>query len=798
LSDWVIPLVYEAAPAPVFLRTDRRRQYRRPFPKPAENSASQVPDPLTTGFVGQDDTLLDLERAFAHPATVLLHGLAGSGKSSAAAEFARWYLTTDGVQRIVYTSFEHHLRAAQVIDACEGVFSDELRSRSVEWLILSFEEKLATARNLMDTLPTLWIWDNIEAIADLPALGQPAWTPEDRGTLRELLTQLPTRFLLTSRRAANDIGAPLNAVGIRPLEMKDRAKLARILASGLGKPIENMLAWKSLFDFSAGNPLTIRVTVGQAIRDHLETSGQIEAFVAALRSGTANITDDQAEGRSMSLGASLSYGFEHAFDERERGILALLHLFQGFIDVITLAWMGLRDYGNVLELNGFDRESRIGLLDRAADVGLLSRSSQSGYWIHPALPWYFRRLFDSYYDAPGKARATQAYARSIGALGSYYQGQFAQGNRECLQVLKLQEANLLHAHRLGIENKWLDAIIGAAQGLRTLYENSGRNAEWAPIVSATVPLFVDLTTDLSLPGPTEEQWTIASEFRVQLMRKGGQLDEAERLQRIRLQRARAEAAPDLASPFDQLDEDRRKSIERLAASIGELGTILKSRADARCQPLFQECLSLHNRLGDGAGEAITAFHLADAATEVVSPPDLDGAERWYKHSLELRSPQDSKGKSDCYSGLGFVALMRFRSAVDAGLPDETVLPLAADATTWYRRAITLVSPDDIEALATLHNQLAVVLDETGEPEKAVKEFRDSLRYEEARGDRLAVAQARYNVALALGNSRRFDEALMWVDRALHDYEGIGDRATEDVERTRKLRAEIEGLKGGGG
>ena len=95
-----------------------------------------------------------------------------------------------------------------------------------------------------------------------------------------------------------------------------------------------------LLRFTGGNPLTLTVVVGQALRDGLHKQEQIEAFVERLGAGEAAFADEREAGRSKSLGASLAYGFEHAFTEGERKRLALLHLFQGFVDVNALRIMG--------------------------------------------------------------------------------------------------------------------------------------------------------------------------------------------------------------------------------------------------------------------------------------------------------------------------------------------------------------------------------------------------------------------------------------------------------------------------
>jgi len=76
-----------------------------------------VPD---TGFFGRDETLLALDRAFDEQQIVLLHAYAGSGKTTTAAEFARWYKLTGGIKGpVLFTSFEQHLPLVRVLDKLE-------------------------------------------------------------------------------------------------------------------------------------------------------------------------------------------------------------------------------------------------------------------------------------------------------------------------------------------------------------------------------------------------------------------------------------------------------------------------------------------------------------------------------------------------------------------------------------------------------------------------------------------------------------------------------------------------------
>ena len=182
-------------------------------------------------------------------------------------------------------------------------------------------------------------------------------------------------------------------VTLPPMPMQERVRLTRALADKHGKRIADVKDWLPLLRFTQGNPLTITVMVGQALRDGLETSTQVNAYLEKLHNGETAFDDEASEGRSKSLGASLSYGFEQAFSADERKVLALLHFFQGFVDVSVLKLMVAdEDWG--IGSKDFTRETGIAILDKAADIGLLTSHGGGYYTIHPALPWFFRSLFE--------------------------------------------------------------------------------------------------------------------------------------------------------------------------------------------------------------------------------------------------------------------------------------------------------------------------------------------------------------------------------------------------------------------
>ncbi len=177
--------------------------------------------------------------------------------------------------------------------------------------------------------------------------------------------------------------------------MRESLQLAAALAPRRGRSLAGA-DWRPLLRYAAGNPLTITVLVGQALRGNLTTTESIENF---------------ALGRTRSLAASLSYGFAQAFTEAERAQLAVLHLFRDTADVVILCGMGDPEAAGedaVPELAGLNREAGIALLDRAADIGLLAPLGGGYYQIHPALPWYFTALYTSSYGSPASPAAQRA------------------------------------------------------------------------------------------------------------------------------------------------------------------------------------------------------------------------------------------------------------------------------------------------------------------------------------------------------------------------------------------------------
>jgi tetratricopeptide (TPR) repeat protein len=772
LQDWPVPVVFETTPITL-----------------CTGAAAEEAERQDTGFIGRDETLLDLERAFNAERIVLLHAYAGSGKSATAAEFARWYTWTGGVEAVLRISFERFNPLARVLDVVELAFRDRLQQQRADWLALDLAARRALALQIFRDVPALWIWDNVEPVAGFPAGASSEWSAAEQRELVDFLrdaSQTKARFLLTSRREESEWlgGLPVRRLLLPPMPMPERVQMLRSLAGKHGQLQADVLDWLPVLDFTEGNPLTIMVVVGQALRDRLATREQLDSFVARLRAGEVEFADDQREGRTASLGASLGYGFAHAFTPGELKLLALLALFQGFVDVTALYYMGHPELGDLPLLRDWPREARIALLNRAAEVGLLTAcvGSVEGviYAIHPALPWFFKKLFDEHYPMP--TNAVRAYATAIGATGVYYHEQYYdKGDTTVIDSLAAAEANLQHTGKLSHANGWWKILISAVQGLQTLYAHTGREAEWQRLVDEILPDFVEPSTNEPRRG-REEEWGLITEYRVALAVKARRWAEAERLQIVRVEWERKRAAPLATLSPDEMDPLQRRAVHALAAALGWMGDILLQRADPECVSMYQEAIQLYQRLGETRHESSAAAQLGDVYRELPALRDLDKAEQWYQRALQRLDEGDRLGRGRRMADLGLVAYERHD--LDA-------------AAQWYEkalRALKSLSAEAVSDLGAAHNQLGVIYDTRDGPgdfARSLSHYRKSIRYLEKRGDFYGAASARMNVAITLHGNGRFARALLYAQAALKNYERYGQQAASEIERTRQAIDRIE-------
>jgi tetratricopeptide (TPR) repeat protein len=824
LQDWAVPVIYEAAPL-VLLRPEQRHA---PLIKltPAETRPGKtdeagpggVPRPPDAGFFGRDETLLALDRAFDTQPVVLLHAYAGAGKSATAAEFARWYAATGGLDHpdhpewgagaVLWSSFEHHLTADRAIGTAGDYFAALLEASGIPWAAVTGPgQRRDIVLQVLAQVPMLWIWDNVEPVTGFPEGTPSDWTPAEQDDLVELLRDLAQhtrcKVLLTSRRDEHHWLGDLPArVQLPVMPMREGLQLAATLSTRHGHTIAGE-DWRPLLRYAAGNPLTITVLVGQALRENLTTTNSINNFVTQLQAGEAQLEEgeDAALGRTRSLAASLSYGFAEAFTDAERAQLAVLHLFRDTVDVDALRLVGDPDTVGedaVPELAGLDREAGIALLDRAADIGLLESLGGGYYQIHPALPWYFTTLYTTSYgqpDAPAAQRAARAYTEVIGELGSYYWGQAESGRAaDVVATLEAEEVNLRHALDLARGGGLWDDAVGCLQGLSVLYARTGRDSEWARLVSDVTPDFTEPGTGGPLPG-RESQWAVFTGYRVRIARAARDWPTVTTLLNTLIAWLRDRAAAALAAPADRLTSTQRTQIRNLGVSLSDLGDNLMTQNDPGCLQHYQEALALDQRIGDRVAEAKDAFAIGNAYMAVPQLRNLDQAEHWLQRSLYLRADHDRIGRGRSHGQLGSVALERFDDARAADETEPVLLEHLNAALRGYRQALDLSAPDDHQDRGIIENQLGNIYQRAGDTGQSLRHYQQSIQHKEARGDIYGAGTTRFNIAVLLADDGRISDALHYARSALDNFRQAGPSAVADAADAMELIAELERRNG---
>ena len=734
---------------------------------------------------------------------MLLHAWAGGGKTTTAIEFARWYALTGAAEDVLFTSFTRHLPLVRLLDQIGDRFGPALTQIGLDWATLDDTQRRKLALQVLGRAQLLWVWDNVEPVAGFPAGTPSTWTPAEQTELAAFLRDLAAtgtgcKVLLTSRRDEQAWLGDLPArIALQAMPMLERLELARAVAGRQddGQRFLDVEDWRPLLDFTQGNPLTVTVLARQALRDHRTSKEQIRAFVQQLREGAAQVTDDAAQGRSGSLAASLDYGFAHAFTDGERAILALLSLFQGFIDIEALRYMGnpRQEGGPVPAVAGLEREAGIGLLDRAAETGLLTPNGGGYYAVHPAIPWHLRRLFTHHYgppDTPTARHATHAWTTATSILGNYWHREYEAGHREFIGLLAAEEDNLLRARQLARQNGWWDEAIAAMQGLRSLYQHSGRTVEWRRLVHEITPDLTDPAT--GGPRPSREQhWSMLTEYRVRIAQDARDWPAAQYLQDALISWRRQQATDLLTLPPETLNATQRTAIRNLVVGMQEFGHLLRMQGQPECVDHYLEAIELLQRIRARREEGMAAYNLGTAYIEIPALRDLDQAEHWYQRALELTEDHDTLGRAQTAGQLGGVAYERFIDARKAGEPVEQQARHLADAANAYQQALEMLPPDSISDLAVAHNQLGIIYRNAGDTNAALGHYQQAIQYHERQANPYMAGQTRRNTALALDDAGRSQQALLYAEAALRDFQAVGPGATADVEQTRQLIAELE-------
>ncbi|MFI9757624.1 CHAT domain-containing protein [Streptomyces sp. NPDC051963] len=755
LADWVVPVAYERSTPLVRTPSGGCPPGSKELSPDLVSLDTTIPPPPATGLVGQDQTMLSLDRSFDEHRIVCLHGMAGAGKSAVAAEFARWYrLTASSPGLVLWTSFR--------------------QPRTPEYLAEQYEAALRTGGTLASGELLLWVWDNVQALSG----SAEAERLREYGAFAADLAGRGVRVLLTSRRDETSWLTAAHQIPLQGMHLQDSAALINALLSERIAPSENSPDdWSDLLKASRGNPLLLC-----ALTEHIASHGlwSSDARASLLRQAATTVASPQRD----AAGAELTPLRE--IIRQDVPITdycsSVLGLAQGFI---SLRVLGMVDLGmtHLGEPPAQPINWKRLLLD-LCNIGVAQHVDSEAFLLHPLLPEVLP-------TPQGRTRVAEGFIFAFSGLGALHHMENSKGSQTAVTSASQEEDNYLAAFRMCVQTDGWHLLQGIMSGLRVIYESSGRQETWNAVIDEAASHAMDPQTDGPLPG-REILWSYVSEFIVQRSIRNKRWGRARGLQEARIEHdirtlqtlerdpvdwAALPQAKTLAEWMGGVDQpgflqSMQEEVTRgLAVSYVDLGNILKGLESPECFDTYLSALRLFEELGDTHSIASTNQLLGAAAMHVPGLVDLDAAEEYTCRSLQVRVDAGYRGSPLVYGQLGNIY---HRRAIDRMQAHQNADDLLQKALGYHERALSSLPDCDSRNRGPAYNNLGSLLLTMGNLEEGRRHLVRAIEAYATIGALDDAAYCSLTLATVLLQFRRFDEAHEHADSALQHYRETND------------------------
>jgi tetratricopeptide (TPR) repeat protein len=469
LEDWFVPVLFQEEQDPQLIREVPAEQVQSIIAQQRELALGKVPAEPEHGFVGRSRELLAAERLLAGERYVVFQGDGGEGKTTLAAELARWLVFTRRFRRGAFARLDQDGDARKVLYAIGDQLVPNYLSRAAQ--------SAAQARQLVERAlaeqATVIVLDNMESVL-APAPGseaQLAFEPETLKGIVELCQALAkqgeTRLIFTSREPLPE---PFSRNLVK-VDRLDRPDAIRLVGGVLGEgnlmphaadPGESEQEIEKLVDAVGCHARSVVLLAGEVV-----ASG-VRRATEKLHELMASLEAKHPGERERSLLASVELSLRRLPAETRRKIRPL-GVFQGggSLPAIAMA-LGLDT----------ERDEEIALARDLVGVGLAEQLEFGYLRLDPALaPALLAGM-----SAEEREAARVAWAEAIAAMVGFLRQQLSKDANLALNLALLELPNLLAALDYVRETAAPERMVDLATSLEALIAPLARPKALARVV----------------------------------------------------------------------------------------------------------------------------------------------------------------------------------------------------------------------------------------------------------------------------------------------------------------------------
>ena len=719
LQDWMVPVLYQQNPIKLTFNRDSNSSSN-------QNDTPALPEDVQDlgdyGFIGRERMVLKLERAIRsqQQGAILIHGMAGMGKTTLAKGFLQWLRDTAGLQAgAVWISFE----GIHSADAVINPLVDMLFGTNA--MALPNQEKDRLLAENLNKIPLLVVWDNFESASGIPGTEVNALLSEqDRSRLAGFLHLLRggrSKVLITSRSEESWLTQQTcYRLSLGGLQGEELWEYCNMVVSDLDLTLDQEDdVYGSIMQILEGHPLAIR-----AILLRLDQVVDPEELLKELQQGLlTGKVGDKSTHRILQALALFDQGLDAAFAP----LLQLIGLHRRF--------MHLGHLENMIQFIGWNVDAT--LLDQCIHAlqvgGLLHPLGENLYSMHPALAGHLMQCH------PADEEARRGFVGVMGGIANDVTPKQIYEQKPIFHLfgasfhLALAHAKALKAH----------VAVGAIiQFLATFAQN---NLEY----DSATQLFEELADYEKAQGREKE----AAVFYHQLGLIAGEKRD--------YQSAEQWYNKSLAI------KERLGNEHGAAKTYHQLGIIAEKQRDyPNAELWYKISLEITKRLGIEQHTAQTYLHLGKIDQHRHNYPK---AEQWYKRSLEITERlRIDHITTQAYHQLGRIAERQHDYP---------------SAEQWYNKSLAIKerSGDEHGAAKTYHH-LGIVAEEQRNYPRAEQWYKKSLEIEERVGDEHGAATTYHHLGRLHHSQGDLTTAAHWQIKAVSGFANKNDERSLGIAR----------------